>query len=73
MTNFNVYDIISFIPLSNNTVYRWIDEIVFNVEIKLNDVLKITKFSLQLVESTFRDDEALLLVYVPPYVSTDEK
>lgn len=72
MTNLNVSDIISSIPLSNNTVSRRIDEMAHNVEIKLCDILKITKFSLQLDESTLRDNEALLLAYVR-YVSTDEK
>ncbi|KAE9542272.1 hypothetical protein AGLY_003399 [Aphis glycines] len=64
MTSLNVTDITSSIFLSNNTVSRRIDEMAYDVEIKLCDILKITKFSLQLNESTLRDNEALLLAYV---------
>ncbi|KAL4148924.1 hypothetical protein QTP88_003062 [Uroleucon formosanum] len=65
MTNLNVTNIISSIPLINNTVSRRIDEMVYDVEIKLCDILKITKFSLQLDESTLRDNEALLQKGIP--------
>ncbi|XP_050059713.1 SCAN domain-containing protein 3-like [Aphis gossypii] len=72
MTNLNVTDITSSIALSNNTVSRRIDEMAYDVEIKLCDILRNTKFSLQLDESTLRDNEALLLAYVR-YVNIDEK
>lgn len=72
MTNLNVTSITSSIPLSNNTVYRRIDEMAYDVEIKLCDILKITKFLLQLDESTLRDNEVLLLAYVR-YVNIDAK
>jgi len=72
MTNLNVTDITSSIALSNNTVSRRIDEMAYDVKIKLCDILKITKFSLQLDESTLRDNEALLLAYVR-YVNIDQK
>jgi len=52
MTSLNVSDIIASISLSNNTVSREIDKIVYNVQIKLCDVLKTTTFSLQLDKST---------------------
>ncbi|KAL4089195.1 hypothetical protein QTP88_024256 [Uroleucon formosanum] len=65
MTNLNVTNIISSIPLINNTVSRRIDEMAYDVEIKLCDILKITKFSLQLDESTLRDNEALLQKGIP--------
>ena len=56
--------VLSAIPLSNNTVSRRIDEMGRDVENQLCHELRNTKFSLQLDESTLRDNEALLLCYV---------
>ena len=52
------------LPLSNDTVRRRIDEIAIDVKSQLTDILRNTKFSLALDESTVRDSEALLLSYV---------
>ena len=57
-------DIIRSIPLSNDTVSRRIDEMAIDVENQLIDILRVIEFSLQLDESTFHDNEALLLPYV---------
>ncbi|XP_076817976.1 SCAN domain-containing protein 3-like [Clavelina lepadiformis] len=51
------------LPLSNDTVRRRIDKIAIDVQSQLNDILRNTKFSLALDESTVRDSEALLLGY----------
>ena len=52
------------LPLSNDTVRRRIDEIAIDVKSQLTDILRNTKFSLALDESTVRDSEALLPSYV---------
>ncbi|VVC40502.1 Hypothetical protein CINCED_3A016764 [Cinara cedri] len=52
MTNLNVTGITTFIPLSNNTMSRRIDEMAYDVEIKLSDILNISNFLIQLDEST---------------------
>ena len=52
------------LPLSNDTVRRRIDERAIDVKSQLTDILRNTKFSLALDESTVRDSEALLLSYV---------
>ena len=52
------------LPLSNNTVRGRIDEMAIDVKLLLNDILRNTKFSLALDESTVRDSEALLLGYI---------
>ena len=49
--------------LSNDTVRRRIDEISTDIQSQLNDILRMTKFSLALDESTVRYSEALLLGY----------
>lgn len=54
----------SALPLSNDSVRRRIDEMSNDVEEQLVDMLRETKFSLALDESTVRDSEALLLSYV---------
>lgn len=54
MTNLNVTNITSSIPVRNNTVSRGINEMAYDVEIKLCDILKITKFLLQFDESNLR-------------------
>jgi len=58
------FDIIQKIPLSNNTVQKRIDEMAQSVEELLCEFLKVTKFSIQLGESTLPGNEALLLAYV---------
>ena len=57
-------DVIKKIPLSNSTVQRRIDEMVFDVKTSLCYYLKTTQFSLQLDESTLPDNQSLLLAYV---------
>ena len=52
------------VSLSNSTVQRRIDEMGADVEKKLVEILTTTKHSLQVDESTLRDNEALLLGYV---------
>ena len=56
---------------SNNTVSSRIDEMSFYVEVQLVEKLKYTHFSIQLDESTIRDNEPLLMVYVR-YVDNGE-
>jgi len=56
--------ILKAIPLSNNTVQRRIDEMGQDVESQLVQILRTTDHSLQIDESTLRDNEALLLGYV---------
>ena len=51
------------LPLRNDTVRRRIDEISSNIQSQLNDILRMTKFSLALDESTVRNSEGLLLGY----------
>ncbi|XP_068234219.1 protein FAM200C-like [Palaemon carinicauda] len=57
-------DITPSIPLSNSSVSSRIDEMASDIENKLYDELKTTQFSLQLDETTLRDNEALILAYV---------
>ena len=57
-------EVLSAVPLSNDTVTRRIDEMGQNVEMQLCEELETTHFSIQLDESTLRDNEALLLCYV---------
>ena len=51
------------LPLSNDTVRRRIDKISTDIQSQLNDILRMTKFSLALDESTVRNSGALLLGY----------
>ena len=60
------------ITLSNNTVSSRIDEMARDVENKLCDTLKKEEFSLQLDESSLRDNESLLMAYVRYVSSTKE-
>lgn len=52
------------IPLSNDSVRRRIDEMASDVEQQLVTNLREKKFTVQLDESTVRNSEALLMVYV---------
>ena len=52
------------VPLSNNTVSCSINKMSDNIETKVRLKLQETEFSIQLDESTVRDDKALLLAYV---------
>ena len=65
-------DVTSSIPLSNSTVSSRIDEMANDIENKLCDELKTTQFSLQLDETTLRDNEALLMAYVR-YINASRK
>ena len=58
-------------PLSNNTVKRRIDSMAMYCEKQLIAILKGTKFSIQLDESTTIANEAVLLVCVR-YVADGE-
>ena len=50
--------------MSNSSVSFGIDEMANNIENKLCDERKTTQFSLQLDETTLRDNKALILAYV---------
>lgn len=65
-------DVTHLIPLSNSSVSSRIDEMANDIENKLYDELKTTQFSLQLDETTLRDNEALLLAYVR-YINTSHE
>ena len=54
------FAVIKFIPLSNNTVQRRVDEMATNIEDKLCTIISNTEFSLQLDESTLPGNEELL-------------
>lgn len=56
--------VLSTIPLSNDSVKRRIDEMGADVEKQLVTILAHTKHSLQIDESTLRDNESLLLGFV---------
>ena len=58
------YTVIKSIPLSNNTVQRWVDEMATDIEDSLCSIIRNTEFSLQLDESTLPRNEFLLLGYV---------
>ena len=68
----NPVDIISNIPLSNNSVSRRINDMADELTGALVAELKSTKFALQIDESTLRDSEALLLGYVRFLSKNDE-
>ena len=68
----NPVDIISNIPLSNNSVSRRINEMADELTGALVAELQFTKFALQIGESTLRDSEALLLGYVRYLSKNDE-
>ena len=65
-------DVTPSIPLSNSTASSRIDEMANDIENKLCDELKTTQFSLQLDETTLRDNEALIMAYVR-YVNASRK
>ena len=52
------------IPLSNDTIRRRIDECAEDVGDQILNILRTTKFSLALDETTVKRSEALLLAYV---------
>ncbi|XP_077302796.1 protein FAM200C-like [Arctopsyche grandis] len=60
----NQQEILSSVPLNNDTVSKRNDEMANDIEIQLCDELQSNEFSLQLDESTLRDNESLLLAYV---------
>ena len=55
-------DVTTLIPLRNSSLSSRIDEMANDIENKLCDELKTIQFSLQLDETTLRDNEALILV-----------
>ena len=65
-------DVTPSLPLNNSSVSARIDEMAKDIENKLCDELKSTEFSLQLDETTLRDNEALLLAYVR-YINTSHE
>ena len=52
------------VPLSNDTVQQRIDEMSSGVLKQLNEMLFVSKYSLQIDESTLSDNKSLLLGYV---------
>ena len=62
-------DVTTLIPLSNSSVSSRIDEMANDIKNKLCDELKTIQFSLQLDETTLRDNEALILVMCALYQS----
>ena len=56
--------VIKSIPLSDNSVQRWVDKMAENVEETLSKMLMATEFILQLDESTLPGNESLLLTYI---------
>lgn len=71
MTSLNPNNIISSIPLSNDTVSRRINEMANDVQVQLCEALQNTEFTLQLDESTVRHNDAMLLPYVR-YIKNDK-
>ena len=68
----NPVDIISNIPLSNNSVSRRIDKMADEIKGTLVAELKSIKFALEADESMLRGSEALLLGYVRYVIKNDE-
>ena len=60
----NASSILRAVPLSKDTVQRRFDEMSSDVLKQLVEILSISKHSLQIDESTFGDNESLLLGYV---------
>lgn len=65
------HEVISNLPLSNNSVSRRINEMACDVEQQLIHKLQKEKFALQVDESVIRDNEAILMAYVR-YIDGDE-
>ena len=61
---------LSAVPLSNDTVRRHIDDIADDLEVQLVTILRTTKFSLTLDESTVRDSEARFYSPTPDFSTT---
>ena len=59
LDNGNVGHQLPFLPLSNDTVRRHIDETAKDVQSQLNDIIQTTNFS-SLEESNVRDSKAFL-------------
>ena len=60
----NTSSILRVVPLSNDTVQRCIDEMSSDVLKQLVEILSASKHSLQIDESTLRDNKSPLLGYV---------
>eukprot|EP00106_Octopus_bimaculoides_P010597 XP_014778039.1 PREDICTED: zinc finger MYM-type protein 6-like [Octopus bimaculoides] len=57
-------DYIMMIPLSNNTISRRIDEMANDLKHQLINILQRSEISIQVDESTFVDNQCLMMVYV---------
>ncbi|XP_067130586.1 SCAN domain-containing protein 3-like [Centruroides vittatus] len=64
MTSADPANILSMIPLSNDTISRRISEMANDVENQLTADLQTREFTIQLDESSVRDSDAILMAYV---------
>ncbi|KFM62709.1 SCAN domain-containing protein 3, partial [Stegodyphus mimosarum] len=72
MTSADPANILSMIPLRNDTISRRINEMANDVENQLTADLQTREFTIQLDESSVRDSDAILMAYVSNIIVQDE-